>query len=217
MSSSFPEAEPRSNDVLLVGEGSRSSTVGALIIGLLFTTIGISVAFVSGGGFPFALFGLVFSAVGLLLFVSGGLKLLAGTKLAAPSVTLSVSPLLLKESFSGELIQQVKSEAEINSVTVTLICREWVQYRQGTNTRTATHVVHTVNQTLDVPRRVSPPDSIRGDFEFQIPEDSMHSFEASDNRIDWLIKVHTDVANWPDYKSEFKLSVAARSVKSEDD
>jgi hypothetical protein len=50
-------------------------------------------------------------------------------------------------------------------------------------------------------------------LEFQIPENAMHSFESPNHRIDWLIEVRSDVANWPDYTWQFKLSVAARSVK----
>jgi hypothetical protein len=63
----------------------------------------------------------------------------------------------------------------------------------------------------------STPDVIRGEFEFTIPEDAMHSFVAADNRIDWLLQVHTDVAGWPDYNSDVALQVAPRyvSIKGE--
>jgi hypothetical protein len=38
----------------------------------------------------------------------------------------------------------------------------------------------------------------------------MHTFSAPDNKVSWLIEIHTDVADWPDYSSSFELSVAAR-------
>ena len=40
-----------------------------------------------------------------------------------------------------------------------------------------------------------------------IPADSMHSFEASNNKIIWAVKLHGDIAKWPDVNLEFPITV----------
>ncbi len=211
----FPVSEPREPDFILAAE---SGTCGVFVLfgaGLLFGCI--------GGGFGFAalnegetggaLAGGVFFLIGLV-FIGGAIKMfLAGMRLDPPSITISNSPLYLGETFSAEIVQRVKQTATVQSVQVTLVCREWVQYTQGTDTRTETHDIYTVHESLDVRGVIEPPDSIRGHIEFQIPEEGMHTFTASDNQVMWKIEMHTDVAGWPDFKAEFELSVAPRLIK----
>lgn len=215
MSSTFPDPEPRSTDVTLAGESAASGFILLVVIGLLTGSIGggVTWACFADGEWGGVAVGSIFALVGAICLAGATTKFLASMRLEPPSLTLSVSPLFLGESFHGELVQRVKKPASINAVTVTLICREWVQYTQGTSTHTQTHDVYTVKNTLDVSGIVEPPDSIRGHVEFQIPEEAMHSFSASNNRVDWLIEVHTDIADWPDYSSKFELSVAARFAK----
>ena len=212
MSTAFPSAEPRQSNVTMVGQSASSGVILLIVLGLIFGGVGTGfVAFgLSDGEIAGAIFGGVFALIGLLCVGGGAIKFLASMQLEPPSITMSASPLYLGETLSGELVQRVKKTASINSVKVTLICREWVEYTQGTDTQTRTHDVYTVKETLDVSGEISPPDCIRGHFEFEIPEEGMHTFSASNNKVSWLIEVHTDVADWPDYSSSFELSVAAR-------
>jgi hypothetical protein len=219
MSSTFPAPTPRFRDETLIGESAASGIVIITVFGLVFGAVGIGVCVFSlqEGEWGVTIFGSVFALIGALCLGGAVKKYLANKKLEPPSLTLSVRPLYLGETFHGELVQRVKEAANINSVTVTLICREWVQYTQGTDTHTETHDVYTVKETLDLSGIIAPPDAIHGHVEFQIPEEAMHSFSAPDNRIEWLIEVHTDVADWPDYSSKFELSVAARLVSNSEE
>ena len=224
MPSSFPAPEPRSRDVSLtvVDESPFWLLVLALLVGLSVTPVGVcgiwaGLKGMSRDWLEFFLIpvGIGFCSIGVLAIGFAGKNLLP--KFDAPSLTLSVSPLLLGESFHVVISQRIKREADVNSVTVSLICQEWIETGSGDSRRVETHGVCRVTQVLDVAGRISPPDAIRGKLEFQIPEDAMHSFQTLGNRIDWLIEVRSDVAKWPDYKWQFKLNVAARSVKSGSD
>jgi hypothetical protein len=172
MSSVFPAAEPRESDTTLVGQSASSGAIVLIVLGLVFGGIGVGVCWsgLSDGETAGVIFGGIFVLIGLLCGGGAVKKMLAAMKLEPPSITISVSPLYLGETLRGELVQRVKKPANINSVTVTLVCREWVEYTQGTSTHTATHDIYTVKETLDVPGQVAPPDCIRGHFEFQIPE-----------------------------------------------
>lgn len=212
MSSVFPAAEPRQSEVTLVGKSASSGAAVLIGLGVLLGCIGggVAAAGISEGELGGSFVGGIFALIGLACFGGGFTKMLAAMRLEPPAITIAMSPLYLGETVQGELVQRVKKPAQINSVTVTFVCREWVEYTQGTDTRTETHDIYTVKETLDVSGLISPPDCIRGHFEFQIPEEGMHTFSASNNTVTWLIEVHTDVAEWPDYSSSFELSVAAR-------
>lgn len=43
--------------------------------------------------------------------------------------------------------------------------------------------------------------------EITIPSDAMHSFKATSNRIDWVLLVRGEIANWPDISEEFPILV----------
>ena len=50
--------------------------------------------------------------------------------------------------------------------------------------------------------------SIRaGLVQFAIPEFTMHSFEATNNKIEWFLKVHGNIKKWPDVSDEFSIQV----------
>lgn len=215
----FPASEPRETQPSLIGESAASGIIVFFIGGGLFAGLG-SAAFAAGAAddawIPMV-FGGLFALIGLGLMTVGGMQFLASQRLAPPAVTITVQPLYLGESFCAHVVQRVRKKVDINSVTVKLICREWVQYQQGTSTSTSTHEVHTSERSLNISGTLYPPDSIEGDVEFTIPEDAMHSFDAPDNRIEWILHVHSDIAKWPDYRSDVNLQVAAAYVQSEAD
>lgn len=219
MSGTFPAAEPREIQFTISAASATGSIIAMSLLGLLFGGIGagVSLMCLKEGETGGVIVGGIFFLVGLVCAGGAVKAILAASLLDPPSVTISQSPLYLGEFFTAEVVQRVKKAATIQSVTVTLLCREWVQYTQGTDTRTETHDVYTVKKTLDLRGTIAPPDSIRGRLEFQIPEEGMHSFTASDNRVIWLIHMHTDVADWPDYSADFELSIAPRLVKGEVD
>jgi hypothetical protein len=52
-----------------------------------------------------------------------------------------------------------------------------------------------------------PEEIVAGKSQFQIPTDSMHSLNASNNKIKWQIQLRADIPNWPDVSASFPIRV----------
>lgn len=95
---------------------------------------------------------------------------------------VSKDPLLPGESFDG--VVRFKRPGTAESVKITLVCIEEAKYRRGTDTYTDRHTAfeHVVAQVAN-----PATDELR--FTATIPQDAMHSFTASNNNIDWFVRV----------------------------
>ncbi|MHC4886361.1 MAG: hypothetical protein ACYTGH_14885, partial [Planctomycetota bacterium] len=78
---------------------------------------------------------------------------------------------------------------------------ESATYTQGTNTRTDTETF------LELPLHESPSIQPGGDAEGLLPLDTMHSFEAENNKIEWSIQVTGEIPWWPDIDESFPVTV----------
>ena len=79
-------------------------------------------------------------------------------------------------------------------------------YRRGTDTHTDTNVFH--RATL---REVGDSMGVaRGTASIRIPDDTMHTFTANNNKIVWTIKMKGDINRWPDIEESFDLTVTPR-------
>lgn len=143
---------------------------------------------------PFVLIGLV-GVIGVFYTLLGLLN---------PRPTL----ILPKRAFSlGEtLALQWRFEgraSRIAALKIALEGREHATYRRGTSTYTDTH------KFILLPIRASrmQPEISSGSGSVTIPEDTMPTFKASNNRIDWVITLKGDIPNWPDVDSEFAVTI----------
>lgn len=148
----------------------------------------------------------------------GGLLLIGGiwslitammvrSKIHGAAIILDRWPLRLGEHFSVEYEQQAKRSFKIDRVVMKLVCEEWVRYRQGTDNKTAREEVHTQEVVLLEDGTVPANWRLAGAAELHIPAERMHSFSASDNRIEWKLHLQTEITSWPDYKAEFPVEV----------
>ena len=93
--------------------------------------------------------------------------------------------------------------ARISLLEVFLTAKESATYRRGTDTSTDTH--YFIHQKLHETRERL---KIAADeITITIPADSMHSFDSTNNKIIWAVKLHGDIAKWPDVDLEFPLTV----------
>lgn len=144
---------------------------------------------------PFVLIGI--GAIGFVLY-----QLLA---LSNPRPTLRLSsgtiPLggaaELGWSFSGRM-------SVISQLKITLLGREEATYRRGTKTHTDKNTFYEMELVATAQRA----EIASGQVGLIIPTDTMHSFEAKNNKIIWAIEVHSDIKRWPDVKESFKITVA---------
>jgi hypothetical protein len=193
---------------------SRRSVVALGIVAVAWNGItwGIITAFALGDDsdkpiIAFVILG-VFALVGLLIIVFVVKTVLARAKLHPGTATASVHPICLGEALTIHFAQQPKSTIDVTRVSMKLLCRESATYRQGTNTYTKTHDVHTDERDVVGPQAGDSFSVLEGAETFQIPPEGMHSFEASHNQVTWLIETKTELAGWPDYAQYFELEIA---------
>jgi hypothetical protein len=159
--------------------------------------------FVQGDAFGWgmAIFLLLFQVVGLALLAAVPYQLLAMAN-PRPIITLSrgAVPLGGSASFTWELSGATQ---RVTGLKITLRGSESARYRRGTDTHTDTHVFF--SETLvDATHAMNIP---RGSGTIRIPGDSMHSFEADNNKVIWTLHVAGDIPRWPNIDETFDITV----------
>lgn len=101
--------------------------------------------------------------------------------------------------------------SRIQNFSIKLIGREEATYRQGTDTHTDKREFF----EIDLVNTQDSLEMINGETEFRVPADTMHSFEADNNKIVWVIKLHGDIHRWPDIKQEYPFIVNPQPVSEE--
>ena len=107
----------------------------------------------------------------------------------------------------GELSWQLGGPAgRVQSLTLELEGREAARYRRGKNSRTDHHVFHSSQVLAEGPlSRFGARHG--GRVALRVPEPTMPSFDAGNNRIEWRLKVRGDIPVWPDLIQDFPLTV----------
>lgn len=145
----------------------------------------------------------------MIPFVAVGIGLLVGVlysfmamfnprlRIAASSTTIPLGGTLsIGYQFSGRC-------ERISRLLITLEGREEATYRRGTDTTTdrSTFAKIVLLDTTD-PSRIA-----QGKAAVQVPPESMHSFNASHNKIVWSLVILGEIARWPDVKEEYPIVV----------
>jgi hypothetical protein len=159
---------------------------------------------------PFILIGLA-TAVGALALIIGRKGL--GIRMIPPKVRVSRQPLRLGEEFRVEVAQMAKKPMQMTGMTVELRGQEWVTYRRGTTTYHDTHELFSSKVELLPAQSVQPGRPFGDVCSFSIRAEAMHSFLGTNNRVEWVLKVHTGVKGWVDHKTDFPLHVCPRMVQ----
>jgi len=154
------------------------------------------------------LFLLIFVAVGLGMIGGWGYYFLAmfnpKPSLIADSQTVELGGALrIKWRFTGNV-------SRITRFEVLLTAKESATYRRGTNTVTDHHFfLH--QQVMETRDRGM---IVNGETTIPIPAGLMHSFEVSNNKIVWAVKLHGEIAKWPDVDFEFPITVLPASASA---
>lgn len=101
--------------------------------------------------------------------------------------------------------------ARVVRFNVQLVCTEHVTYTQGTNTYHGDHLVCSIPLGEEIGLEIPKGQPFTHTYDALVPADSMHSFHASNNQIDWGIRVEAQIDNWPDVKQTFTLGVLPAS------
>jgi hypothetical protein len=95
---------------------------------------------------------------------------------------------------------------KLRRFTITLEAREEATDIRGTDRTTHTNVF----AAITLVNQISPGIAGVGSARVMIPADTMHSFDATHNKVVWLVRVRGEAPNWPDSDDEFPLTVAPR-------
>lgn len=143
-------------------------------------------------------------------FVAVGLGLLAGVvyqflALFNPRPTLELSSSTIPLGGAAELGWHFTGRTHrIGEFTVTLRGVEQATYRRGTRTCTDTNTFY----EMELYKTSNMAGGAAGQVGFVLPQETMHSFEADNNKILWNLDIHGDIKTWPDVKESFKITVA---------
>ena len=129
-------------------------------------------------------------------------------------VTAAIGPTLLEISnhplYPGREYQIFLSQSgrlRVNSISLSLVCREEATYRQGTNTRTETRQVYSQELYRREDFEIPPGLPFETSCELKVPLGAMHSFKSGHNAIDWTMVVEGDIAHWPNFKRAFSVTI----------
>ncbi|HVK04205.1 MAG TPA: hypothetical protein VM490_12065 [Armatimonadaceae bacterium] len=189
---------------------------GALWTGvsLLFAVFALIGSRGSGGAGIFGfLFSLLFVAIGCVLLAAGLLPTLRALKVTPPQVSVSSDLLRLGESFQFSYRQEFKSSLVVETARAEFVKRESASYTRGTDRYTDTH--EEILGSVSAPGRTyNPGEVLEFSQTFTVPPDTMHTFQASNNKIEYFVKVNVAIAKWPDVKDDYAVVVVPERAAS---
>jgi hypothetical protein len=105
--------------------------------------------------------------------------------------------------------------SSIKHLKLTLLAKEQIQYSSGSGKSRSTKTQENPFYQMQLIDSDNPDEIHTGQAGIVIPEDTMHSFEANDNKIIWQIVIRGVVHFWPDIKNEFKIAVVPAGMSQE--
>lgn len=150
-----------------------------------------------------------FATLFLIIFVSVGLLLICilvytFLGLFNPVVSIALSSGAVAIGDSADIAWETEGNIQrISELTIDLVGVEKATYTRGTDTVTDT------NEFLRMQvAKTSDTETIRfGSASIQIPANTMHTFSAKNNKIEWSIAVAGTIRMWPDIKDTFVFFV----------
>ena len=196
--------------LLSVGMSDRKKGIALSIFGLIWTVVSISILSVATQEADYvAMFMLsLFVVVGLLLTGAGLLDIWTSLKLYPAELILPKYPLRLGEICPIHYRRRLRNGTftKPGEIEAALICDEWVQYTQGTDTKTKTHCLY----ELKLPARSVVTGEHQADYEskIQISAEAPPAFSAEHNKVRWRLVIKLKVPGLPRVcQSEFFLNV----------
>lgn len=128
-------------------------------------------------------------------------------KTAVGTTQLEVSDHPLRPGGRYDVLLAQGGSGELRALHMLLECVEHATFRQGTDTRCETLVVHREPLRTWHDVRLSPGTRFEALGVVAIPADAMHSFASEHNAIRWRIVIHGIPARWPPFTRVFPLVV----------
>ena len=125
-----------------------------------------------------------------------------------PRVEVSEEPVFLGDRLKVHVAQP--GPVTITRLRVDLVCREEVDFMEGSTSRTDEHEVFAEALLDERAVALAPGDVSRHLFDVEIPASAPHSFRAAHNAVAWHVRVRAELDAWPSYDERFELRVLPR-------
>jgi hypothetical protein len=112
-------------------------------------------------------------------------------------------------------LSQTGGRLKVNAFCVSLVCQEWVAYRQGTNTRTETQDVFRQEIYRREAFQIERGLPFEAEFDLSVPTDAMHSFIAGHNQVNWTLVIDEDIVRWSNLHRAFTVIVRPANGESD--
>ncbi|HEX6861974.1 MAG TPA: DUF3592 domain-containing protein [Thermoanaerobaculia bacterium] len=143
----------------------------------------------------------IFVVIGLLIIFGALRQFLV---LFNPRVRLTLSSGSLRIGEPAYLQWNIAGSASrVKRLAMVLEGREEARYRRGTDTYTDRSVFATV-PIVDTAHSFEIP---AGSASFSVPQGTLPSFSATNNKIIWQLKVTCDIPGWPDSEDDYEIAV----------
>jgi hypothetical protein len=149
-----------------------------------------------------SLFGVFWAGMGILLVAGAMFQLL---QLLNPRATIKVSSPVVPIGDELTVDWSIDRAGKLRRFKIDLEGREEATYPSGRSKYTERQVF----ATLPVMNQVAPALSPAGSAKIVIPA-TMHSFDARNNKVVWVLRVRGDIRHWPDSDDAFPLTLAPR-------
>jgi len=142
-------------------------------------------------------------------FVLVGLLLLFGIVYAAlaifnPEVEVALSTGAIAPGESVDIAWEVKGKAhKFKTLKIQLRGIQTAIYRRGTDTYTETEVF----ERIPILETSQTEEIEFGSTVVTIPAETMHTFDAQNNKIKWEVMVNGNIPRWPDVNESFEFRV----------
>lgn len=143
-------------------------------------------------------------AVATFVFVH---ELLARRAITEMVLELETPVLHLDDGFDFNARIVPRTDLDVNAVFAHFECIERAFFRAGTRSRTFTRVVWAESLQLAERGRCRRDQLVRFGGHFRTPADGMCSFHGANHQVCWRLRIHVDVARWPDVREAFDLEV----------
>jgi hypothetical protein len=146
-----------------------------------------------------------FAAIGALLLFYLFRQLMYHAGRGTTRIEVSEHP--LRPGQRCQVLVSHTGQLTLDRLEVLLVCEERASYRQGTDTRTEIARVYQepVFSAADV--QIQPALPFEEQFEMQIPEGAMHSFESPHNELSWKLVARVEARKWPASERSFSVLV----------
>jgi len=106
-----------------------------------------------------------------------------------------------------ELFVSQMGKMHLKWLKIELVCEEESFFRQGTDVRSDHHVALRQELLKEKTVRVDPRGPWEQQLSFELPENVMHSFAATNNVVRWRLLVSGESRPWPSFCRSFPLLV----------